>query len=106
MPPGSFVGIYVTDRGETMFAGRKRAEAKSRTVAATRSGGFQFFEIALEHTDMVQCIVAAVRPQIARAKADVAGRLHRRLHAVRGRIRKRIGRRNMNDGAFLPPDVS
>ena len=50
------------------------------------------FQIALEDAHMVQGVIAAIRPKVARSKANVIGRLHWGLHAVPGRIREGVQR--------------
>ena len=54
---------------------------------------------------MIQSLVAAIWPKVARAEAHITCWLHRSLHTVPGGIRKRVRRRNANDDADLAANI-
>ena len=69
------------------------------------SSRFQFLKTALNDADVVQGVVRAVWPKVARAEADFECWLHRGLHAVSGGVQKWIWRLGTNNHAFLSPNI-
>src|SRR5262249_2756810 len=56
------------------------------------SSRLSLLQITLKDAHVVQGIFAAIRPKLSRPEANVIRRLHWRLHAVPGSVRKRVGR--------------
>lgn len=66
---------------------------------------FHLFEIALKDTNVDQLTVAAFRPKVSRLETDVAGRFHRSIHAVCGRIGKWVRLRDPNNHTSLAANI-
>ena len=67
---------------------------------------FDFLQIALKYSYMIQRLVRSIRPKIACAEADIVSWLYLSLHVVSGCVGKRGWCRDVHDRARLSANVS
>src|SRR5262245_20542565 len=90
--------VRCNERGVRISSPFARCTIADAAASFTR---FRLLQIALEDAYVIESIVAAISPQVARSEANIIGRLHGGLHAVPGSIWERIWGRNANNDPNL-----